>query len=367
MPNVKLTKEIIKLCYYANVPSYLWGATASAKTALVKQVAKQMEIPCISLFFQTQEPGDILGLPHVEIMTPEGTDHKVKVTSWASPEWFAYIAANPRRGIIFGDEANRAQSDTAQTFTCLVTERKFHIHKVPHGWKFIFASNYGSEYDIRELDVAIMARFCHIKVSPEVNEWLEWGKTEDATDFGPLHKKVSSFIKSSPTHLVQGEAAESKGWEPKPNRRTWEWVSNVMYAYGTHKNKLDPKLRESALRLAISGLVGKGVPSALLTDKYIDVMAILKDPTKFDLKDVNRFSREVVPVLAKVNCTAKMYGNLKNILLVQCKEKKDLSFNIARNILRSEDTERWANKMREDDDIKEFYATIREEALGPQT
>lgn len=364
MPDVKTTKEIIKLCYYANVPTYLWGPTAAAKTSLVKQLAKEdLKVPVISLFFQTQEPGDILGLPTVEIVTPKGTEQKIKVTSWAAPEWFRYITDHPKAGIIFGDEANRAQPDTAQTFTCLVTERKFHIHEVPPGWRFIFASNYGSEYDIRELDVAIMARFCHIKVSPTVSEWLAWGGHNMATEWGPIHTKVSQFIKSSPSHLVQGDAAKTKGWEPHPNRRTWEWVSNLLYAYEQYGHNLNPKTKQSVFNAAVQGLVGKGIPTLLSDDEpYLDVLSILKNPDQFNIDDIYRFSKELTPTLVKTKMTPTLYKNLKEILTVKARSRKDIVFNIAKVICKAEGAETWANKMREDEEIKEFYTDVREDA-----
>jgi hypothetical protein len=380
MPSVKITKEVLKLCYYADVPLYLWAATASAKTALVRQVARDdLKIPVVSLYFQTQEPGDILGLPHVQIMYPDGQIEDLgqqgsvsvvnrrdgkKVTSWAAPEWFQFIMENPKAGIIFGDEANRAQPDTAQTFTCLITERRFHVHEVPPGWKFVFASNYGSEYDVRELDVAIMSRFCHLKVKPTVTEWLEWGRGKKATKFGTVHKKVKSFIESSPSHLVKGEAESSKAWEPKPNRRAWEWVSDILYAYDKYKNRLDPKLRDSALKMAVQGLVGPGIYTSLFTEAYIDVAAILKDPAKFNIKDINRFSRELVPVLIKTKPTPKLFKNLKELILKKCIERKDLCFQIARSILKSTDgyCEAWADMLRDDKAVKKFYASVRQEA-----
>lgn len=387
MPSVRVTKEVLKLCYYADVPLYLWAATASAKTALVRQVAKEsLKIPVVSLYFQTQEPGDILGLPHVQIMYPDGQIEELgqqsvgptglstlrggkKVTSWAAPEWFQFIMENPKAGIIFGDEANRAQPDTAQTFTCLVTERRFHVHEVPPGWRFVFASNYGSEYDVRELDVAIMARFCHLKVKPTVTEWIEWGQRKDATKFGKVHKKVKSFIEASPSYLVKGEAESSKAWEPKPNRRAWEWVSDVIYAYDKYKNRLDPKLRESALKMTVQGLVGPGVHTSLFTEAYIDVAAILKEPGKFDMKDINRFSRELVPVLIKTKPTQKLFKNLKTLILEKCIDRKDLCFQIGRSILKSTDghCEKWADMMREDKGIKKFFASVRQEAGDDST
>ena len=387
MPDVKTTKQCIMLAYFSDIPVYLWGPTAAAKTSLVKQVAAEsLKVPVISLFFQTQEPGDILGLPHVQIMYSDGvvedlgeqemkpkqltkrTKSGKKVTSWAAPEWFQFVMENPKGGIIFGDEANRAQPDTAQTFTCLITERRFHVHEVPSTWKFVFASNYGSEYDVRELDVAIMARFCHLKVFPTTGEWLKWGGGKKATRWGPVNKKVLDFIKSSPSHLVQGEAKETKGWKPKPNRRTWEWVSHAIYGYENYGHLLDPERKESALRMVVQGLVGEGVHASLFTDAYIDIAAILKDPKKFDLKDINRFSRELIPTLIKTTPTERLYNNLKEILMVRAKDRRDQSFNIARSIVKSDEghCEKWANMMREDKEIKKFYSTVRKEALGDE-
>ena len=116
---------------------------------------------------QMSDPGDLLGLPNKDEATGK--------TTFMPPYWFP-IDGKPI--VLFLDELNRARPEILQTVMDLVLNRKLAGRALPEGSRIISACNDGDEYQLTDLDPALVSRFNIYTFRPSVEEWLLWAERE---------------------------------------------------------------------------------------------------------------------------------------------------------------------------------------------
>ena len=210
----------------------LTGRHGIGKSQILTKYFETQGIPVKTLFLgQMSDPGDLLGLPTKDEATGK--------TTFMPPYWFP-IDGKPI--VLFLDELNRARPEILQTVMDLVLNRKLAGRPLPEGSRIISACNDGDEYQLTDLDPALVSRFNIYTFRPSVEEWLLW-----ATRKG-LDERVINFIQTNPELLDRsGDTKEEQGLEKDPDRRAWEKVSRVM------ENISDPKQVHQKI---VAGIVG---------------------------------------------------------------------------------------------------------------
>lgn len=161
---------------------------------------------------QMSDPGDLLGLPN--------KDESTGKTTFMPPYWFP-IDGKPI--VLFLDELNRARPEILQTVMDLVLNRKLAGRALPEGSRIISACNDGDEYQLTDLDPALVSRFNIYTFRPSVEEWLLWAERER------LDERVISFISANPDLLDRSaDTKEEQGLEKDPDRRAWEKVARLL-------------------------------------------------------------------------------------------------------------------------------------------
>jgi hypothetical protein len=212
--------ESLPILFKAKVTPFIWGPHGLGKSSIILQYAKANGYDLIELRLGQLEVGDLLGLP--EIVRGEKGDAGKGFTRYFQPNWFPQEGTT-KKGILFLDELNRARIDVLQAIFQLVLDRKLHTYQLPATWEIICAGNPNvSEYDVTELDKALMDRFCHIKLSPGVEEWLDY------SDKTKAHPAVVDFIKQYP-HMLDCEVSNF-ALEIKPSRRSNTMLSDILNA-----------------------------------------------------------------------------------------------------------------------------------------
>lgn len=188
---------------------------------------------------QMSDPGDLIGLPRLDETTGK--------TLFMPPYWFP-TDGNPV--VLFLDELNRARPEVLQTIMDLTLNRMLAGRKLPEGSRVISAVNDGEEYQLTDLDPALVSRFNIYEFKPTAQEWLLW-----ASKAG-LDSRVIDFISGNP-EMLDGAAftREDQGLEKSPDRRGWERVSKVL-----QKNEVTP-----LLKTVIAGIVGMPAASKFFT------------------------------------------------------------------------------------------------------
>lgn len=181
---------------------------------------------------QAADPGDIIGLPRYNEETGK--------TEFALPWWFP-IDNTPV--VLFLDELNRARPEILQVVMDLTLNRTLAGKHLPEGSQIISAVNIGDEYQLTDLDPALLSRFNVYLFEPTPSEWLKWAKSAG------VNNAVTSFIESNIKYLDQVAPEDSETMNKYADRRAWCRVSDIM--------NTNPKFT-TALKKLICGIVGAG-------------------------------------------------------------------------------------------------------------
>ena len=212
----------------------------------------------VSLFLgQMSDPGDLIGLPHKDETTGK--------TVFMPPYWFP---TDGKPVVLFLDELNRARPEILQTIMDLALNRKLAGRPLPEGSRIVSAVNDGDEYQLTDLDPALVSRFNIYNFKPTVGEWLLW-----ATKAG-IDKNVLTFIENNPAMLDgDGKATnDSSCLEKTPDRRAWERVSDII--------KSTPAISPTTKKV-VAGIVGSKAAASFFENfsqsRLISAESILKD------------------------------------------------------------------------------------------
>ena len=191
----------------------LVGRHGIGKSQILTRYFKSKGMPVKTLFLgQMSDPGDLLGLPN--------KDEKTGKTVFMPPYWFP-VDGQPI--VLFLDEINRARPEILQTVMDLVLNRKLAGRELPEGSRIIAAGNDGEEYQLTDLDPALVSRFNIYTFRPTVEDWLLW-----ATRTG-LDERILNFISANPELLDRSaDTKEDQGLDKDPDRRAWEKVARLM-------------------------------------------------------------------------------------------------------------------------------------------
>ena len=220
----------------------LVGNHGIGKSEILTEYYKAKGMPVIALFLgQMSDPGDLIGLPHKDEATGK--------TDFMPPYWFP---TDGKPIVLFLDELNRARPEILQTIMDLALNRKLAGRKLPEGSRIIAAVNEGDQYQLTDLDPALVSRFNILTFSPTPQEWLLW-----ASKVGVDHR-VTDFIQEDSIWLDKTpdsrEGADT-GLDKTPDRRAWKRVSDIISGC----QNLTP-----AHTKAISSMVGAKAASAFL-------------------------------------------------------------------------------------------------------
>ena len=242
--NIDQVKQVIKAAAAADDTVLIEGKHGIGKSDAPKDFAAKEDYHFEPLFLSHQEVGDIIGIPSDII------DGDIKITTWSIPPWLHRInqaAARGQRSILFLDELNRAQIDVRQSALQLVLERQIHEHVLPvvDGFRTMIVSaiNPPEEYQVDELDPALLDRFLHIIADVDYKSWLKWAREHK------INQIVRDYIAEHPDKLHWTPEDLSRGTTP----RSWAKLSNYIDNIKT--------IPEEILFQIIKGRVGVAVGS----------------------------------------------------------------------------------------------------------
>ena len=220
----------------------LMGKHGIGKSQILEKFFTTKGCKVVSLFLgQMSDPGDLIGIPHKN----EETGH----TEFMPPYWFP-LDGKPI--VLFLDELNRARPEVLQTIMDLALNRTLAGRKLPDGSRIISAVNDGDQYQLTDLDPALVSRFNVVTFRPTTQEWLLWA------DKVGVDARVRDFIRENPIWLDKNPDAKEgvdTGLDKTPDRRAWKRVSDILKTAGD----INPIVTK-----AMSAIVGPKAASALV-------------------------------------------------------------------------------------------------------
>lgn len=250
-----------------NIPAdqniMLAGRHGIGKSEILTEYFSKTGMSVIPLFLgQMSDPGDLIGLPN--------KDEKTGKTEFMPPYWFP-VDGKPI--VLFLDELNRARPEVLQTIMDLALNRKLAGKHLPEGSRIIAAVNEGEEYQLTDLDPALVSRFNIFRFEPSVEEWILWAQKKD------VDSRVISFIRDNGTWLDKDpslEEGEDTGLDKTPDRRAWKRVSDVI------KGKENLEKNDVLLMSSIIGVKATNIfIKKIRQNKTIEAKDLLND---FDSK-----------------------------------------------------------------------------------
>lgn len=243
MGNVKVSigelREILEMTP-ADQNILLTGGHGLGKSEIITAFYTSRGMKVVPLFLsQMADPGDLIGLPDKDAASGK--------TVFRPPYWFPL---DGKPVCLFLDELNRARPEILQCVMDLALNRTLAGRALPEGSVIVSAVNEGEQYQLTDLDPALVSRFNAMHFCPTPAEWLLWARKQG------LDERVTSFIESKPEWLDGDPAAaeaEDTGLDKTPDRRAWKRVSDIL----RDRKELTP-----ALVKAVSGIVGQRAASA---------------------------------------------------------------------------------------------------------
>lgn len=220
--NVNTFKDIA-----ANLPPHIAvlmrGPTGIGKSYMAKALAEELDLPLIDVRGSTMDESQVSGIPDFETSKTAG------VATFVLPSW--YVRACQAPAVLMLDELNRSMPQVMQSFFQVVLDRELgndadgkpvRLHPET---RVIAAVNYGSEYDVNEMDPALLRRFWVVDLEPTAEDWVNWAAT---VDIDPI---TIDFIRQNPVHL----RVDPKDGEPGtvlPTPASWHRLDESLQHMG---------------------------------------------------------------------------------------------------------------------------------------
>ncbi len=214
-------QELLKILEHtpAEQNIMLAGGHGIGKSNILTSFYKDIkEMPLITFFLgQMSDPGDLIGLMQ--------KDEKTGRSEFLPPYWWP---TKNKPVVLFLDELNRARPEILQSVMDLTLNRTLAGKSLPEGSIVISAINHGDQYQVTDLDPALVSRFNIYEFAPTHEDWIIWANK------AKLDKRVINFIQKNPNFLdstnefQNAEEILDMGIEKTPDRRAWERVSNLI-------------------------------------------------------------------------------------------------------------------------------------------
>ena len=261
------------------------GPTGIGKSHIVHQIAKNLEMEVIDRRLSQMTEGDIIGLPELV----DG------ITRFAPVNWFVDACLNPR--VLFFDELNRATIEVQQCAFQIVLDRELNGHKLHPETRVYAAVNEGADYQVTEMDPALLRRFYAVELEPTTQDWLEWAKNK-----GEIDDLIIDFIEKYPAHLRH--VGEMTPGQVYPNPASWERLDrSLKYANIQPKYNCGDEYKEITFPMSL-GFIGQATSIS-----FIDY--IKRHKFKFSPEDIFDNYDKVSVKLSKLS------NDKKNDLLQQ--------------------------------------------------
>lgn len=233
----------------AEMAVLLRGPTGIGKSHVVRQIAKRIQLPVIDVRGSTMDEAKVTGIPDFE------AGKALKKAMFLLPSW--YVRACQEPVLLFLDELNRSSPQVLQAFfqvildRCLGNDANGDPMMLHPETRVYAAVNFGSEYEVVEMDPALLRRFWTVDIEPDVKVWLDW-----AGDNG-ISSVLMDFIRQSPQHwrVDPGSGKVTPG-AVLPGPASWHRMNDSCKAAGRDLDECAGSKDDGTVYAITRGFVG---------------------------------------------------------------------------------------------------------------
>ncbi len=208
-------------------PVFLVGAPGIGKTAIMEQIAHELNVGLVTYSMTHHTRQSALGLPYITTKNYDGRDYEV--SEYTMSEIIASVyeymeQTGTKEGILFLDEINCVSETLAPSMLQFLQYKVFGTHSVPEGWIVVTAGN-PPEFNksVKEFDIATLDRLKKIDIEPDYKVWREY-----AVEKG-IHPAIINYLDVSNNDFYHIESlASGKSYV---TARGWEDLSQMLLMY----------------------------------------------------------------------------------------------------------------------------------------
>ena len=186
-------------------PVFLMGPPGIGKTAIMEQIAEELDIALVSYSMTHHTRQSAIGLPFIAEKEYGGKTYQV--SEYTMSEIIASMydvmeITGKNEGMLFLDEINCISETLAPSMLQFLQYKTFGRHRVPDGWVVVTAGN-PPEYNdsVRSFDLVTWDRLNRIDVEPDFKVWREY-----ADKIG-VHPLILSYLETKKDDFYSVETA----------------------------------------------------------------------------------------------------------------------------------------------------------------
>lgn len=205
-------------------PVFLLGAPGIGKTAIVEQIAAELEVGFVAYSMTHHTRQSALGLPFISQRT--FGDVEYDVSEYTMSEIIASVyeemeKSGKHEGILFLDEINCVSETLNPAMLQFLQYKIFGRHQVPAGWIVVTAGN-PPEYNrtARDFDIATWDRLKKIEVEPDFLAWRSYALSHG------VHPSIITYLDIEQSHFYHVETTiDGKSFV---TARAWDDLSSMI-------------------------------------------------------------------------------------------------------------------------------------------
>ena len=225
-------------------PVFLLGAPGIGKTAVMSQVAQDLDVALVSYSMTHHTRQSALGLPFISHKNYQGKEFDVSeytMSEIVASVYEAMEVSGKKEGILFLDEINCVSETLTPSMLQFLQYKTFGKHQIPEGWVVATAGNPPQfNRSVREFDIVTMDRLKVMEIEPDYDAWRGY-----AVNRG-VHSVILTYldIKKGDFYIIEN-TVDGKSYV---TARGWEDLSETIYLYEEQGFLVDETLIGQYLR-----------------------------------------------------------------------------------------------------------------------
>lgn len=208
-------------------PILLMGPPGVGKTAILSQLAQELDVGLVAYTMTHHTRQSALGLPMIQ--EKEYGGKRCASTEYTMSEILAAVydrmeQTGRNTGILFLDEINCVSETLMPAMLQLLQSKQFGTHRLPEGWIIAAAGN-PPQYNqsARLFDTATMDRVRLLEIDENYPVWREYARARG------LHPAILAYLELNPEHFYSVQPhAHGRSFV---TARGWEDLSQILTSY----------------------------------------------------------------------------------------------------------------------------------------
>lgn len=284
----------------ANIAVLVKGPTGVGKSHIMHNIAAKLGLPLIDVRGSTMDESGVTGIPDFEGSKLAG------VSYFLATSWFKRACEEPV--VLFLDELNRSMPQVMQSFFQIVLDRQLGNDQdgtprtLHPDTRVVAAINAGNDYDVNEMDPALLRRFWVVDFQTDHEDWLVWAEQHS------ISAMTRDFIRSNPNELRVDPGSAAPG-KVLPCPASWDRMDTTLRYMGWNPDNFAGQSPPEGFYQVCAGFIGTEgaakfrdhVQNSKLKLQALDVLDnFSKVKTKIDRNDAAQLNELLDKVLVHI-------------------------------------------------------------------